>query len=80
MNNIIASSPNIQWNISNCEIQTIMIWSDYKVLSFQYKRYYKIINKCDQSVMSTYSENNIWDLTLIWIIVWIVILARIVFS
>lgn len=73
-NNIIASSPNIQGNISNCEIQTVMVSTDAKALNRSYTEKYQVINKCDNSVISEYEEWAAGFMMIITFFVGIVIL------
>lgn len=65
-NNIIASSPNIQWNISNCEIQDIVINNTQSPLKFKVELTHQVINKCDNSIVSEYKVSDInwnyWDI------------------
>lgn len=75
MTNIIASSPNIQGNISNCEIQDIMIKTDQTPLWFKVTETHQVINKCDFSVINEYTASrmnqNYWGIWIILIIVFI---------
>jgi len=59
MTNVISTSNGIVWNMSNCEIQTIMINTDKKVFQLQTTETYSVINKCDNSVLSEYKEKTL---------------------
>ena len=74
-NNIIASSPNIQGNISNCEVQTIKVKTDYKPFKRTYTNTYQVINKCDNSIMSEYTEWWAWFWIWVLVILAIVVIA-----
>lgn len=71
--NILAISWSgwIQWNISNCEVQDVLVWKNRtKRNQFSVKETHSIINKCDNSIMSTYEDISI---TWFWfLIIWFI--------
>jgi len=76
-NNVIAVSPNVEWNISNCEIQTVKINTNYTPYKRTYKNTYQVINKCDNSIISEYVE---WGAGFwMWAIIIIVFIALMVY-
>lgn len=76
-NNIIASSPNIQWNISNCEIQDIVINNTQSPLKFKVEQTHQVINKCDNSIISEYKVSDInWNYWVIIILLSIILVLR----
>jgi len=77
MTNTIAVTDGIKGNISNCEIETILVnpWKN-KATQFYQTSTYKVVNKCDNTILSEYTET--W-FTVFGVIISFVILLLIWF-
>ena len=63
----------VTWNISNCEISTVLTGNNQSPLNLIDKKTYTVYNKCDNSIVSTYDVHSIWTFTIILVILWLIV-------
>lgn len=76
MTNTIAVTNGLEGNISNCEIETILVnpWKT-KATQFYQTSTYKVVNKCDNTILSEYTETGftVFGVIISFVILWMII-------